>query len=92
MTHTDAAAAHSETFVEVREFTPGKGDGQPTLHVHVLRSCTFIHVTDSDGETRGFEVDRAEWFDTDTARLKLVKGQIVFLDRLITLLNRGSGG
>jgi predicted NUDIX family NTP pyrophosphohydrolase len=38
------------------------------------------------------EVDRAEWFDTDTARLKLVKGQIVFLDRLITRLNGGSGG
>ena len=29
------------------------------------------------------EVDRAEWFDTDTARTKLVKGQVVFLDRLL---------
>jgi predicted NUDIX family NTP pyrophosphohydrolase len=38
------------------------------------------------------EVDRAEWFDTDSARLRLVKGQIVFLDRLITRLNGGSGG
>ncbi len=28
------------------------------------------------------EVDRAEWFDLDTAREKLVKGQVVFLDRL----------
>ena len=29
------------------------------------------------------EVDRAEWFDLATARLKLVKGQVPFLDRLI---------
>ncbi len=29
------------------------------------------------------EVDRAEWFDLATARLKLVKGQVPFLDRLV---------
>jgi predicted NUDIX family NTP pyrophosphohydrolase len=29
------------------------------------------------------EVDRAEWFDLDTARLKLVKGQVPFLDLLV---------
>jgi predicted NUDIX family NTP pyrophosphohydrolase len=28
------------------------------------------------------EVDRAEWFDLATARTKLVKGQLAFLDRL----------
>lgn len=28
------------------------------------------------------EIDRAEWFDLDTAARKLVKGQLVFLDRL----------
>ncbi|MGY1839691.1 MULTISPECIES: NUDIX domain-containing protein [unclassified Modestobacter] len=28
------------------------------------------------------EIDRAAWFDLDTARGKLVKGQVVFLDRL----------
>ncbi|MGY1858050.1 NUDIX domain-containing protein [Modestobacter sp. SYSU DS0290] len=28
------------------------------------------------------EIDRAAWFDLDTARTKLVKGQVVFLDRL----------
>jgi len=32
------------------------------------------------------EVDRAEWFDLPTARLKLVKGQVIFLDRLAALL------
>jgi predicted NUDIX family NTP pyrophosphohydrolase len=29
------------------------------------------------------EVDRADWFTLDVARLKLVKGQIPFLDRLV---------
>jgi len=32
------------------------------------------------------EVDRAEWFDLPAARLKVVKGQIVFFDRLLELL------
>lgn len=32
------------------------------------------------------EIDRAEWLDLDTARVKLVKGQRPFLDRLVELL------
>jgi predicted NUDIX family NTP pyrophosphohydrolase len=32
------------------------------------------------------EIDRAGWFDLDTAREKLVKGQRAFLDRLAELL------
>ena len=32
------------------------------------------------------EVDRAEWFSVQEARLKLVKGQVVFLDRLLAHL------
>jgi predicted NUDIX family NTP pyrophosphohydrolase len=28
------------------------------------------------------EVDRADWFDLETARRKLLKGQVAFLDRL----------
>ena len=37
------------------------------------------------GQWQSFpEVDRAEWFDTNTARTKLVKGQLVFLDRLLS--------
>ncbi len=32
------------------------------------------------------EVDRAEWLDVETARAKLVKGQRVFLDRLLAVL------
>ncbi|WP_084537502.1 NUDIX domain-containing protein [Nocardia puris] len=33
------------------------------------------------------EVDRAAWFDVETARQKLVKGQVPFLDRLIDVLS-----
>ncbi|SDP12569.1 Predicted NTP pyrophosphohydrolase, NUDIX family [Klenkia soli] len=32
------------------------------------------------------EVDRAGWFDLATARTKLVKGQLAFLDRLVDAL------
>lgn len=39
------------------------------------------------------EVDRADWFDLATARVKLVKGQVVFLDRLAALHDKaGAGG
>ncbi len=39
------------------------------------------------GETRSFpEVDRAEWCDPPTARRKLIPAQVVFLDRLLELL------
>ena len=38
------------------------------------------------------EVDRAEWFDPTTARDKLVKGQLVFLDRLLARLDRDASG
>lgn len=33
------------------------------------------------------EIDRAQWFSTDEAREKLVKGQRVFLDRLEAVLS-----
>ena len=33
------------------------------------------------------EIDRAQWFSIDQARLKILKGQAPFLDRLLTLLN-----
>lgn len=32
------------------------------------------------------EVDRAEWFTLEAARDKIVKGQVVFLERLRTIL------
>ncbi len=41
------------------------------------------------GRMRTFpEVDRAEWFSVQEARSKLVKGQVVFLDRLLAHLAR----
>ena len=43
------------------------------------------------GETREFpEVDRAEWFDMATARVKILPGQREFLDRLEQALDRAS--
>ncbi|WP_197356097.1 NUDIX domain-containing protein [Streptomyces clavuligerus] len=44
------------------------------------------------GRTAEFpEIDRAEWFGLDVARVKLVSGQRVFLDRLAELLAHGPG-
>jgi predicted NUDIX family NTP pyrophosphohydrolase len=36
------------------------------------------------------EIDRASWFDMPTARRKILRGQIGFLDQLINLLERGA--
>lgn len=33
------------------------------------------------------EIDRADWFSIDEARVKILKGQAPFLDRLLALLN-----
>ena len=33
------------------------------------------------------ENDRAEWFDIDIARIKIFKGQLGFLDKLVNILN-----
>jgi predicted NUDIX family NTP pyrophosphohydrolase len=43
------------------------------------------------GRRRSFpEVDRAEWFDLDTARSKMIVGQDVLLDRLLEHMRSGS--
>jgi predicted NUDIX family NTP pyrophosphohydrolase len=45
------------------------------------------------GTLREFpEIDRAAWFDTDTARRKLVPGQVEFVDRLLGSLAAAPGG
>jgi predicted NUDIX family NTP pyrophosphohydrolase len=56
-----------------------------------VRSNTFdMEWPPKSGQTRSFpEIDRAEWFDAETARRKLVKGQVEFLDRLFTALGSG---
>lgn len=44
------------------------------------------------GRTRRFpEIDRAGWFDPDTARRKLVRGQAEFVDRLLGSAAAASG-
>ena len=41
------------------------------------------------GVIRSFpEMDRAEWVECATARVRLVSGQVAFLDRLLEQLNR----
>jgi predicted NUDIX family NTP pyrophosphohydrolase len=53
------------------------------------RSNTFeLEWPPRSGRLRSFpEIDRAEWFDTGTARRKLSKGQAEFLDRLLVALD-----
>jgi predicted NUDIX family NTP pyrophosphohydrolase len=55
------------------------------LEVDEVRSNTFsMEWPPRSGKTQEFaEVDRAEWFDLDTARRKLTKGQLPFLDRVV---------
>lgn len=57
-----------------------ESDFDPAL----VRSNTFtIEWPRGSGEQREFaEIDRAAWFDTATARQKLVKGQLPFIERL----------
>lgn len=58
-----------------------EGDFDPAA----LRSNSFeLEWPPRSGTLREFpEVDRAEWFDPDTARRKLVAAQAAFVDRLL---------
>jgi predicted NUDIX family NTP pyrophosphohydrolase len=57
-----------------------------------LRSNTFlVEWPPKSGKSREFpEVDRADWFSLDAARVKLLKGQLPFLDRLVAKLDGDS--
>ena len=59
-----------------------------------IRSNTFaLEWPPRSGIMREFpEVDRAGWFDLETARRKLLRGQLGSLDRLSELLEAGSEG
>jgi predicted NUDIX family NTP pyrophosphohydrolase len=59
------------------------------LDASEIHSNTFsMEWPRGSGRLREFpEVDRAEWFELDTARRKLVKGQVPFLDALLQTLN-----
>ena len=54
------------------------------LDVDAVTSNTFeLEWPPRSGRTQAFpEVDRAAWFDLETARRKIVKSQIPFLDRI----------
>ena len=64
------------------------------LDVTVVRSNTFtMEWPPRSGGTAEFpEVDRADWFDLETARRKLLPGQLGLLDRFSELLEAGSEG
>lgn len=57
-----------------------EGDYEPAS----LRSVTFeMEWPPRSGKRAAFpEVDRAAWFDLDTARRKILASQVSFLDRL----------
>ena len=61
-----------------------EGDSLPTA----IRSNTFsMEWPPKSGHQREFpEADRAEWFNLENARKRIVKGQIGFLDRLMVRL------
>jgi predicted NUDIX family NTP pyrophosphohydrolase len=58
-----------------------------------IRSNTFtLEWPRGSGRRREFpEIDRAGWFDTQTARRKLVKGQLPFIDLLERVVGRRLG-
>ena len=58
-----------------------------------LASNTFdIEWPPRSGRRQYFpEVDRAEWFDVEFARTKLLSGQVELLDRLLTIVGESAG-
>ncbi|MEW1959740.1 NUDIX domain-containing protein [Kineococcus sp. NPDC059986] len=64
--------------------------GRADLDVTAVVPGTFsMEWPPRSGRTAQFpEVDRAQWFSPDEARSKLVKGQVVFVDRVLELLAR----
>jgi predicted NUDIX family NTP pyrophosphohydrolase len=61
-----------------------RGDWDP----RELQSNTFeMEWPPRSGRRRSFpEIDRAAWFDVAEARVKILKGQAVFIDRLTKIL------
>jgi predicted NUDIX family NTP pyrophosphohydrolase len=59
------------------------------LDADKIRSNTFsMEWPRNSGRIQEFpEVDKGAWFDLKTARRKIIKGQIPFLDRLVAILN-----
>jgi len=73
---------------KVVEGWAAEGDFDPTA----LHSNTFkLEWPPRSGVEREFpEVDRAEWFDPEAARSKILEAQAAFVDRLLDRLGFGS--
>ncbi len=56
-----------------------------------IKSNTFkMEWPPRSGKQQEFpEVDRGDWFNIETAKIKLLKGQVGFIDRLLERLNEG---
>jgi predicted NUDIX family NTP pyrophosphohydrolase len=67
----------------------GEGHFDPAA----LSSNTFdIEWPPRSGRRQSFpEVDRAEWFDIEFARTKMLSGQVELLDRLLTITAESTG-
>ncbi len=64
------------------------------IDVNKIKSNTFsLEWPKGSGNIKEYpEIDRAEWFDIEEAKKKILKGQIGFIDRLIGYLkNTGRG-
>ncbi|MCA0146771.1 NUDIX domain-containing protein [Blastococcus sp. LR1] len=63
--------------------------GEGDLDAGAITSNSFeLEWPPRSGRMQSFpEIDRAAWFDLDTARAKLVKAQLPFLDRLAAALS-----
>jgi predicted NUDIX family NTP pyrophosphohydrolase len=80
--------------VELGEITQAGGKrivafaGEGDFDVSTVRSNTFtIEWPPRSGKQQEFpEIDRAAWVNCDEARVKLVKGQVELVDRLLDLL------
>jgi predicted NUDIX family NTP pyrophosphohydrolase len=64
------------------------------VDVLTVRSNTFeIEWPPRSGQRQTFpEIDRAEWFDLTTARVKINKAQSALLDRIEAMLESPAGG
>lgn len=65
--------------------------GDATLDLDSIESNTFeMEWPPRSGERQSFpEIDRAAWFDLDTARRKVVGGQVIVFDLLVDGIGRG---
>ena len=62
------------------------------LNARKIKSNTFsVEWPPQSGKQQEFpEVDRADWFTIETAREKITKGQVEFLDELVRVLESGA--